>query len=1232
MLITTHIKSHNPTIFTLIDTSHKQTTSNLQWITQHIHPRPLQHKKPTPLSHLLNCSDFEYTVHGTTPPTNAPQQGRGILVFVHHSWKRRLIQSSIDPLERWIVLSFRTTHRTLSIISFYGHPAGTGATAQKYRADLQTNIYDLQAKNHDIILLTDFNLTRYEHPDTTPHKQQTKLFNQFTIETQLMDSVTPPSIQPYTFQRGAYQSSPDHILISSQLLPHITNTTIDHSTITNSLSDHALLLIELNINPIHHIYTKPVGKIKIPCTEEAKQNYAIETRQTLKKLHNPSIKTILQTIYHTAQKLHPPPPNLPNKPLKTHKLICKLQRLLQSKRHNPNNEHTRQQITTTRRQIKKLVREQNNARQRLFYKRRITLFDQKKFGKFLNNALGRNTDFQGIEGIRTHEGILTDSPSVCKQATTKIKQIFYTNRLPAPQYFVDYDDQYWHLLPVWLQNIFAEGRHPRETNIFSSVTSPATLEELRTILQSRPSNKSPGPTGVTYEMLRYLADETIQEYLLPTINKVLTEGCTDNILKTFHVWCTEKSQGVGSILNIEGKPNVRPISLYETLTKIIETIITQRLYPILQVNNILHPSQHGFIPGKSVEETLLLYVFLFEDAKMFKKELHISANDCSLAYDSVPHWAMKLIYRQHGFSEHLIRILLSLDTHRTGRVLTAHGPGHTFNSTGGLGQGSAIAPLKWNLFLNTLLKWQQTAPDPYTLQHCKIPLSGVAFADDSSWISSTHKGYLERMRRGKLYFKFFGVDYSPTKTIYTYVNQPKGTHYKAIPLYDHTTNTNIPTQVVSPHEAIRFLGGWIDPTLRYNKARTHLKSELEGLLQIIKRKKLTNSQTHYILQAVIQAKAKYYLTVVPLTDEDLKSLDQKISTIWRARTGLVRSCSPELGFLTKENQGYEYPSFLHVSRLQLITQAHNLLNSSSFIGKIARSRLQATSMYYGLTDSLLHTKYPSTDQDKWWFMRVHHALQSISLTLPDLHGHLSTHSNRKVDIPLYKILINTPQQYILKHLTKNNQYFLGDITDATGKYLALHATLHNQKWYKALKTILCPHDTNTLEHHISPRKQYFVGQPIHLKKGDLIFIPPHGNGKSTYGIVKTYKKDGDGHPIITYRKLKPVRSLYLIKGEEFTQLKGRIFIPKRGIIEEEFLNSCYKLEDTNILIKHKHFNNWTKAHLILHSDYIETTTNTYRGKSTHKQLLNYTQHMSSHLYQDEQGYYYSDEDISHATV
>jgi hypothetical protein len=161
------------------------------------------------------------------------------------------------------------------------------------------------------------------------------------------------------------------------------------------------------------------------------------------------------------------------------------------------------------------------------------------------------------------------------------------------------------------------------------------------------------------------------------------------------------------------KLDVRPISLFEISFKLVETVLATRINDAMAKK--LHPAQHAFNSLRSVVDAIVTYTMVMEDAHQTKQEIHISNNDCTQAYDAVPPWAMYAVYRFHGFPPDLIQMLINMDATMRGRVLTAHGAGDEWDKTCGLGQGSVLAPLKWNLFLDPLLHLMEDTSDPYIM-------------------------------------------------------------------------------------------------------------------------------------------------------------------------------------------------------------------------------------------------------------------------------------------------------------------------------------------------------------------------------------------------------------------------------------------------------------------------------------------------------------------------------------
>jgi hypothetical protein len=160
----------------------------------------------------------------------------------------------------------------------------------------------------------------------------------------------------------------------------------------------------------------------------------------------------------------------------------------------------------------------------------------------------------------------------------------------------------------------------------------------------------------------------------------------------------------------------------------------------------------------------------------------------------------------------------------------------------GLGQGSILAPLKWNLFLDPLLRQLDVTHDPYIIGNgdSSLALRAIAFADDMTIISSTHRGYRTRMKIACEYLNFFNVELNPQNTTYTYYNTKR--HHLSVMI--RTTSPSgvvslTPTAVASPYTPLRYLGGFMCPANSWHHAKDLLNAEVKTLVGILRHKKLS---------------------------------------------------------------------------------------------------------------------------------------------------------------------------------------------------------------------------------------------------------------------------------------------------------------------------------------------------------------------------------------------------------
>ena len=154
----------------------------------------------------------------------------------------------------------------------------------------------------------------------------------------------------------------------------------------------------------------------------------------------------------------------------------------------------------------------------------------------------------GVVAVRTAQGISTTTAEVISHTTKRMQEGFFTWRqeIPPP-YFKRYTDTTWHTLPAWAQTIYARARYPSTENWYKDVLAPISIIELRKCLAGCKNNKTGGPSGLSYEMVKALSDDTLITHFLPLLNDTLLTGNISPTLKGFNVWALEKETNTGSI-------------------------------------------------------------------------------------------------------------------------------------------------------------------------------------------------------------------------------------------------------------------------------------------------------------------------------------------------------------------------------------------------------------------------------------------------------------------------------------------------------------------------------------------------------------------------------------------------------------------------------------------------------------------------------------------------------------
>lgn len=266
-----------------------------------------------------------------------------------------------------------------------------------------------------------------------------------------------------------------------------------------------------------------------------------------------------------------------------------------------------------------------------------------------------------------------------------------------------------------LANIFEEAHkttasfsHPddrivRETinafNAFSNsscATPNISTREISDIIRSLRPFKAPGPDGIQNILLKNLPKAAIA-WLTGVFNKCMELSYWPSNFKVAKVIPILKS----------GKPpadarSYRPISLLNSIGKILEKIVYTRLTHVIEEKNLLPPVQFGFRKGHStIHQAMRIKQFIIKN-KANKKSTGMILLDIEKAFDSVWHDGLIFKLTKMKLPTYLIRMINSFIRNRQFAVHVNDRESRKVDIPAGLAQGTCISPILYALFVSDM--------------------------------------------------------------------------------------------------------------------------------------------------------------------------------------------------------------------------------------------------------------------------------------------------------------------------------------------------------------------------------------------------------------------------------------------------------------------------------------------------------------------------------------------------
>ena len=184
-----------------------------------------------------------------------------------------------------------------------------------------------------------------------------------------------------------------------------------------------------------------------------------------------------------------------------------------------------------------------------------------------------------------------------------------------------------------------------------------TASEVFSELSALNTNKACGPDGICPRLLKEGAEQ-LANPLAALFNKSLADGLLPND------WVSANITPVFKKGNKHHVCNYRPISLTCILVKVLERIIFNKLYSLLESHQVLCNAQFGFRKKRSTTSLLLSAVNDWAFNLNAKLSIHCVFLDFAKAFDSVPHQRLLLKLKAYGINGSMLKWFSSFLTTR----------------------------------------------------------------------------------------------------------------------------------------------------------------------------------------------------------------------------------------------------------------------------------------------------------------------------------------------------------------------------------------------------------------------------------------------------------------------------------------------------------------------------------------------------------------------------------------
>lgn len=350
---------------------------------------------------------------------------------------------------------------------------------------------------------------------------------------------------------------------------------------------------------------------------------------------------------------------------------------------------------------------------------------------------------------------------------------------------------------------------------------PATSGELIEIARRIGDRKAPGTDGIPNRVLKR-AISTRPEIFVEVFQKCLEEGTFPRPWKKQRLVLLPKGKKP-----VDDPASYRPICLLDTMGKILERMIYNRLLPIVEEKGALSNRQYGFRKKHSTVDAIKNVVDTAASAIEGKrwrwgtKEYCLVVTlDVKNAFNSAEWSFIMQRLRRIGIPKYLYRIIADYFSERF-LVYESDEGTKIHKVTAGVPQGSVLGPLLWIIMYDGVLN----LPVP---QGCKI----IGFADDIAIVTvAKHISVIENIANEAIasvrnWLETAGLKLAEHKTEAVLISSRKSRE---------NAELRVGSQIIHSKPAIKYLGMMIDNRLSYKPHIEYVLNKASNMVAALSR-------------------------------------------------------------------------------------------------------------------------------------------------------------------------------------------------------------------------------------------------------------------------------------------------------------------------------------------------------------------------------------------------------------